>query len=159
MYMYSIYFSLSFSIYLSYLYFFYLSMSMYLHFYFCVLFFFRTRSFKTKVWAVSYFKSCTVHVQIHNLLVKYCFVQMFLLDTFKNCFEHCKYIIQNFFQVLVKLVAGTSSPLLGSYQKSIPLLPVPRLDDTCSRVSVIHWLTTVQLTEVFCCVYIVVFSF
>ena len=26
--------------------------------------------------------------KIHNLLVKYCYVQMFLLDTFKNYFEH-----------------------------------------------------------------------
>ena len=26
--------------------------------------------------------------KVHNLLVKYCFVQMFLLDTFKNYFMH-----------------------------------------------------------------------
>ena len=29
--------------------------------------------------------------KIHNLLVKFCFVQIFLLDTFENYFEHCTY--------------------------------------------------------------------
>ncbi|XP_003388199.1 PREDICTED: carnitine O-palmitoyltransferase 1, liver isoform-like [Amphimedon queenslandica] len=37
------------------------------------------------------------------------------------------------FALCVKLVAGTSNPLLGSYQRSLPRLPLPSIDDTCSR--------------------------
>ena len=33
--------------------------------------------------------SASFQDQIHNLLVKYCFVLMFLLDSLKSYFEHC----------------------------------------------------------------------
>lgn len=36
--------------------------------------------------------------------------------------------------LLVKFVTGPFQPLLLSYQRSLPTLPVPRLEDTCRRV-------------------------
>ena len=39
--------------------------------------------------------------------------------------------------LLVKFVAGPFQPLLLSYQRSLPRLPVPRLEDTCRRVRMI----------------------
>ena len=51
-------------------------------------------------------------------------------------------------QVLVRLVAGTSHPLLGSYQRSLPRLPLPSISDTCSRVSCQSY-SVVALVECF----------
>ena len=39
---------------------------------------------------------------------------------------------------MVKLVAGTSHPLLTSYQQSLPLLPLPSIKDTCTKVTDIY---------------------
>ena len=35
---------------------------------------------------------------------------------------------------LLKLITGPFKPLLYSYQRSLPRLPVPKLEDTCRRV-------------------------
>ena len=44
--------------------------------------------------------------------------------------------------LLVKFVTGPFQPLLLSYQRSLPTLPVPRLEDTCRRVRMIVYYTS-----------------
>ena len=60
------------------------------------------------------------------------------LPSFPSFFHNSKQsLTTKIWALLVKFVAGPFQPLLLSYQRSLPRLPVPRLEDTCRRVRMI----------------------
>ena len=65
------------------------------------------------------------------------FPRLTSLSSFPSSHNSKQSLTTKIWALLVKFVAGPFQPLLLSYQRSLPRLPVPRLEDTCRRVRMI----------------------
>ena len=80
--------------------------------------------------------ACThMHTHTHTYTNTQCIVPgLFLPYTSSHIHTRIDSTKTKLWGLVLKLISGPSHPMLYSYQRSIPRLPVPSLDGTCKRV-------------------------